>query len=764
MGGPSVFFGGSTGRSWFFGIGIDRYRDARIPNLKYAVRDMEGVYERLLKDYDLEEDTRYHILLRNEEATKRAIISTFNDIGRKVQDRDKVLIYFAGHGEVIGKDGYWKPYDTEEGHEDTYIINDYLRKLIGRLQKARHVLVLMDSCYSGSFLAESTRSSDLPVDRREEESSRFAICSGGPKDAVLDNSPFARYLLEKLDKHPEEWLDSQELALRVRNLTLSNHYQMPMVGAIQGTGHRRGAYLFRKKTAEEAFWRNCLKQGTLAAFNQYLDKYPNGPHADEALALIRDLEEQQDWERARRVDKTFAYREFLRSFPQGQFANQARERIRVLQDAEQGRTEDRQWAEAQAADTRRAYEVYLRAYPRGQFAGQAHDRIAQLQRLEQEALREGQIERAWQDAQSRHTITAYEAFLRNYPHHRLAKLAKSRMESLKQEEAARQDARAKQSIPASPKPPPADQGTDRQKKYWPWLAGVAVLVALTIGWAIWGGGGSPDETASQTDATTFEEDKPGLVEEIPPSTLSQDDDEEESPEPALSKSNPAEEQASPPAISRSFSGDVLTVTVREGTPPYDLKILRRGNEVYQESLSQAGSHRITITEYRQDAGTYSIQVTDRNNQIAERSIRIDPPKVVRPSTPSAKKGTATLGGKTYPTVRINGKTWMAQNLDYEVAGSWCYDNDPSNCRKYGRLYTWEAAKRACAAVGWRLPTDAEWRAMAKMYGGADDDASDGGKAAYRVLIQGGSSGFSAQLGGDRDSNGDFYRLGSWGRY
>ncbi len=124
-------------------------------------------------------------------------------------------------------------------------------------------------------------------------------------------------------------------------------------------------------------------------------------------------------------------------------------------------------------------------------------------------------------------------------------------------------------------------------------------------------------------------------------------------------------------------------------------------------------------------------------------------------------------GHTYTTkVLKDNRRWMRQNLNLKVDNSWCYKDNPANCARYGRLYTWEAAKQACAELGddWRLPTDEEWREMTKQYGGSDDDASDGGKAAYRALLVGGSSGFAAQLGGWRHPDKGFYNYGGGGLY
>ena len=109
-------------------------------------------------------------------------------------------------------------------------------------------------------------------------------------------------------------------------------------------------------------------------------------------------------------------------------------------------------------------------------------------------------------------------------------------------------------------------------------------------------------------------------------------------------------------------------------------------------------------------------------------------------------------GTTYSSKRMaDGKQWTTQNLNVNTVPSYCYEDAEPNCRRYGRLYTWESARRGCQSLGdgWRLPTDDEWRQMAKHYGGVSEDSDDSGKAAYKALLTGGSSGFNALLGGGR---------------
>jgi uncharacterized protein (TIGR02145 family) len=63
--------------------------------------------------------------------------------------------------------------------------------------------------------------------------------------------------------------------------------------------------------------------------------------------------------------------------------------------------------------------------------------------------------------------------------------------------------------------------------------------------------------------------------------------------------------------------------------------------------------------------------------------------------------------QVYKTVQIGNQEWMAENLNFALDGTYCYDNDEANCEKYGRLYVWTDAANLCPE-GWHLPTDEEW--------------------------------------------------------
>jgi uncharacterized protein (TIGR02145 family) len=137
------------------------------------------------------------------------------------------------------------------------------------------------------------------------------------------------------------------------------------------------------------------------------------------------------------------------------------------------------------------------------------------------------------------------------------------------------------------------------------------------------------------------------------------------------------------------------------------------------------------------------------------------------SAPSQSPQLPTVSTTTSSAQMRDGKHWTTENLNVEIDGSYCHGDAEQNCRRYGRLYTWEAAQQGCRSLGegWRLPTDEEWRQLAKHYGGVRGDADASGQAAYAALSTGGSSGFNAVLGGNRDAEGGKYaRLDAHGFY
>lgn len=101
------------------------------------------------------------------------------------------------------------------------------------------------------------------------------------------------------------------------------------------------------------------------------------------------------------------------------------------------------------------------------------------------------------------------------------------------------------------------------------------------------------------------------------------------------------------------------------------------------------------------------------------------------------------------------RTWMAQNLNYEVPDSFCYKSEPAYCEAYGRLYTFQAAVSACPD-GWHVPTIGEWNLLFNTYGGIH-------KAGV-ALQKGGESGLDLGYGGFGDPGRVFKNIGISGNY
>ena len=118
-------------------------------------------------------------------------------------------------------------------------------------------------------------------------------------------------------------------------------------------------------------------------------------------------------------------------------------------------------------------------------------------------------------------------------------------------------------------------------------------------------------------------------------------------------------------------------------------------------------------------------------------------------------------GQSYPIVNIAGLQWFAKNLNFAHPGSYCYDDNVGNCKKYGRLYRWEDALAACP-VGWHLSTDFEWQklelALGMQFGDLETINARGTDQGSQLAV-GGKTGFNYDLPGYRDPAGVYESQG-----
>jgi len=151
---------------------------------------------------------------------------------------------------------------------------------------------------------------------------------------------------------------------------------------------------------------------------------------------------------------------------------------------------------------------------------------------------------------------------------------------------------------------------------------------------------------------------------------------------------------------------------------------------------------------------------DKSNFTSVRCVQDAENPALQP--PSAIRGGRLVDSrddKKYKIVTMGNKMWMAENLNYRppTDSSWCYDNQESNCKEYGRLYDWNTAMKSCPA-GWHLPTLKEWDNLASYAGGAKGQAGTALKSKWRSIYEYDGTdeyGFSALPGGVRFPNNDF---------
>ncbi len=225
-------------------IGNNNYR--HLSDLETAINDANAIGRVLKENYGFSVK-----VLTN--ATRTDILDTFSQYRKKVSAKDNLLIYFAGHGHLDREmdEGYWLPIDAVEDSFTNWISNSSIVSSV-RAMEAKHVMVVADSCFSGTLVRAVKITPRTPgsLQKFVNRKARTALTSGGI-EPVTDvgggqHSVFARALLSLLEQNPGV-MNGQELFVALRRQVQLNADQIPEYGDIRKAGHDGGDFLFVRR-------------------------------------------------------------------------------------------------------------------------------------------------------------------------------------------------------------------------------------------------------------------------------------------------------------------------------------------------------------------------------------------------------------------------------------------------------------------------------------------------------------------------------------
>ncbi|MBF0186053.1 MAG: caspase family protein [Magnetococcales bacterium] len=222
-------------------IGVQKYEDPRLSFLKSPITDARAVKKILEKNYG------YEVKLL-EDPRRAQILEAIEQETLRLKENDSFVIYYAGHGtqHEETKLGYWVPSDGKLDNPDLWLPNS---DIVSQLRKipSRHVLLITDSCFSGTFTEQKlTR-----PPRLRSIWSRTVISSGGlttvDDDDGSGHSPFARHLMDVLAGNHVGDVTDFSVFNQVRNLlAIDKVTQEPQYGALLAAGHEDGGgYYFQ---------------------------------------------------------------------------------------------------------------------------------------------------------------------------------------------------------------------------------------------------------------------------------------------------------------------------------------------------------------------------------------------------------------------------------------------------------------------------------------------------------------------------------------
>jgi len=168
-----------------------------------------------------------------------------------------------------------------------------------------------------------------------------------------------------------------------------------------------------------------------------------------------------------------------------------------------------------------------------------------------------------------------------------------------------------------------------------------------------------------------------------------------------------------------------------------------------------------IVMYRDRPDAYYNNAVNNNSMFSVRCMQGNS------FSPTNSSSSGLGGGKgnniaNYKTKLIGDQVWMTENLDYNVSGSKCYENNEANCAIYGRLYNYSTAMTVCPS-GWHIPTDAEWTKLTDFVGTSTAGIKLKSKSRWNSNGNGTDNyEFTALPGGLGNADGTFSGIGDYG--
>jgi uncharacterized caspase-like protein len=232
----------------FYAVVVGESNYQKFESLPTAVNDARAVAQLLEGRYGFN-------VTRLENANRAQILNALHATAKRMSPSDNLLIFYAGHGELLNGKGYWQPVDADLEMTNWISPADIKDFLID--QPARRVLIVADSCYSGAIAPASVapRASEK---EREAKRARMVISSGGDAP-VIDSadgqhSMFTNALLDVLGKPARTIADVQGAFAKIREHVTdaarrAGREQNPQLAVIAEVGDEGGSFFLvaRKK-------------------------------------------------------------------------------------------------------------------------------------------------------------------------------------------------------------------------------------------------------------------------------------------------------------------------------------------------------------------------------------------------------------------------------------------------------------------------------------------------------------------------------------